>query len=421
MLEGIGVIMNIDVFFDYVNKLFFKNKIIDPNFVMTPDIFYSILVRYEKSNNSIEPFFNIWVQRFKSRPGISVFKRKYFCYFTNGKLNYDNAIKLYISLDEKRLDSNVTRIFDFIRSNNIIHISKVCMFIRNDNVIIRVDSLDSVRKIIDFISNSDIKNDIKGINPLIPSYNGIGIVRDGVYSCDYELSNVCSSIINKNKKISSKLFFDYLGQKNISFDLKIIYDFILNGIECHDLNDILVINFKREFSSKVLYDIMKATYDKYGIKQVEYGLFEYIVNGNANYFTRGAGDLRIRFIQHMNSKDALKIVENTVLKSNDLKQMIKKFVNYVFIDSISLEKENENKDVDDYLSFLNDFYLKYGYDKLKEYILFSYQGKIKYNGDVNLICFNILKSIYYDDKKVNELINDKSFVFIIANIVSSKV
>ena len=106
----------INGFLNYLTSIYNYNKTNNPDFVMEPNMVYTLLITYGivGAKESIEPLFNIWIDRFKERPGIKVFRTdnwKYFCQFTNFNEKVTNAIKLYIPLKRHHMDENVTKIY----------------------------------------------------------------------------------------------------------------------------------------------------------------------------------------------------------------------------------------------------------------------------------------------------------------------
>lgn len=423
--------MSADLFFDYLNKIYFKNKIVNSDFVITGDMVYTVMINYCNPEENVEPFFNIWIDRFKTRPGIDVYRGEawsHFCRFNNGDLDDNKAIKLYIPLKSHNLDSNVTRIFEFIRTCDMVHRSKVAKVIRNDNVVVRVENVEDALKIIDFVnSDVNIKKELNPVFPLTPSYHNVGISRDGIHSYNFELASVLADMLNKNIHLNLENYKNYLRQMVIctdEHDLKMIYQIGQMAFSSNSLSDITNVNVRFKRSNKALFDVMNATYDKYGEEQVICALVEYICYSRSGYFTRGHKyNLRTQLEQNFAPSDVLNIIESSTGKSNNIENCVRKFVNNFFADKISNEKEKNNKIVDDYLEYLKNIYLMFGYDKLVEIINLNYLGKVKYKDNVYSIYKKIIKSIYpnFDDKKIDIFIKSGYHVSIVANIVCSNI
>lgn len=347
----------IDNFFNYLNNIYDYNKNINSNFTFDCLKIYTILVNYGvKENENIERLFNIWIDRFKTRPGIKVFKSdsNYYCQFIHGNIDIKKSIKLYIPLGYHNMDLNVTKIFEFIRSNNIEHYSKVSKTIRNDDVIIRVGSQKDAMHIIDFINSCEsIKKELLSVSPLTFNYNGIGIVKDDVKSYNYEISKVISTCLNKKMKLNTSMFSNYLKQKSLNENNSIynVASMILKGT---NLDDICKLKLNNK-SNDILLKIMHETKEKYGVQIVKKALYEYISNNNPYYFTRGNDksiNLRDELMVNLSSNDVLELINVHDIK--DIENGITKFVNMTYVDDLSIKKEKENEIQDSLLDLLSE-------------------------------------------------------------------
>lgn len=418
-----------DSFFDYLNKLYEFNKNNNPNFLITPNMVYTILINYgvlEREN--VENLFNIWIERFKQRPGINVFRTddfRYFCQFVNGNFNPRSAIKIYVPLKKHNLDENVTRIFDFIRSNNIMHYSKVAKEVRNDNVVIRVSNQKDATTIIDFInSNDDIKRSLNPVSPLTFSYKGIGVSRDGNLSYNMQLCEIISSCLNKKMKLNVNSFSNYLKQKGsneVEPDRKMIYEIGSRVFKNLSFDDICNIEKKHIRNDSILFEVMNVTKEKYDIAQVKRALYEYICNSNPGYFSRGNDrnrDYRFELCSNLSSNDVLNVIKKKVGEISNINETIEKFVNSVYADEISRLKESENVSIDHYLRYLKVQCVNGNND------LVSLIKNQRINGDYSLILIQnkIIKQIYpnYSDSVIDSLFANGVGYNIIANLVMSQ-
>jgi len=175
----------VDLFFKYLTELNRVNKKINKDFVFTPEMIYNELIYFNTQKEDIRHLFNRWIDRFSSRPGIKVFKVNNFCLFVSGNVDKNNSFKMYISLS-KNIDENVTKIFEYLRSNNINHISTVTPYTRNDTLTIRVNTLDDVKLIKEFLDEENII-----YNPM-PFTLEFGVVRDSLYAYAFEICKVIS-------------------------------------------------------------------------------------------------------------------------------------------------------------------------------------------------------------------------------------
>lgn len=420
-----------DAFFTYLNQLYSYNKERNSEFIIDTDMVYTLLINYGvmETEKNIRPLFNIWDDRFKTRPGIDVFasKEHYFCYFGSGMFNVQKAIKLYVPLKSHNLDRNITRIFEYMRANNIAHSSKVSEEIRNDDLVIRTPK-ENVQKIIDFITNDDeIKKDLGFLNPLTANFNGIGVTRDGDESYNYFLSQILAGCLNKGMVLNANSYSNYLKQISARMpecDEKMICEIaskVKSGITINEISDY---DIKPEKSSKPLLEAMEATRKKYGIEQVYSAIYKYITRNNALGFTRGEGkfDYRYNLESKLTSEDVAKIIDAKVSKNISLPDKIEMFVNSIYADEISMAKEEQYKTSEDFLSFLVELYLNNNCDRQK--VVNIINKMIKNNEEfrnvpVSTILKKVLVQIYpsYKPEQINENLESKAMINTIVNLI----
>ena len=420
----------IDVFLKYLNQLYSYNKMKDNNFVISADMVYTILINYGVNNNeNIRPLFNIWVDRFNKRPGINVIylKNSYFCYFASGIFNPMNSIKLYIPLKKHNLDQNVTRIFEYMRANNIAHISKISMEIRNDDLVIRTNK-ENVSKIINFITNdNEIKKDLGPLNPLVPNFYGIGVTKDGSKSYNYFLSGILAECLNRGMILDANNYSNYLRQISLKMEdnekmICVIASKVKSNIT---LDEIINYDFINEKSNKVLLDAMESTKRKYGIKQLYSALYRYITTNDALGFTRGEKNYRYNLKTSLNSNDVKNIIDKSISKNVPIIQKIEMFVNSIYADEIAMNKENENMILEDFLDYLNQLYNSNDYNnqKLSVLILQMLKSDEKFEGiSIRLIVEKILLQIYpnYTSEQIKKNILNKEMIYTIINLVGER-
>ncbi len=414
----------IDGFLNYLTSLYNYNKSNSPDFVMEPGMVYTVLVSYGLLGvmENVEPLFNIWIDRFKKRPGIAVFKAddwKYFCQFINCEHSMKDAIKLYIPLKSHNLDLNVSKIFEFLRSNNIKHISKVGKLIRNDNIVIRVGFKEDALKIIDFINNDpDIKKELNPVSPLTLNYKGVGITKDGNRAYNFELSVILAECLNKGMNLDWARFSNYLKQKSdveLNPDLKMIYEIGYKTLRNYELDDILKTNNGKVKDSSILYTVIDANKKKYGANQVMFALTRYIKNNDSTGFTRGNipnRNLRLELEYNLSPNDVLKIVEDKIGSFSSIEEGCEKFINSIYADDISLEKETKIKKENLFFDSLKEVYNRYGYEVLIETIKKSFIDKKD-------IIIKIIEISYPQMSKleINDSINNGNYIYLIGNLV----
>lgn len=403
----------IDEFLNYITSYYENHKPI------TMEEVYSKLVTFNLKPESVEPLFNIWIERFKTRPGIKVSRNpnyKKFCLFNNGKVEND-SIKMYISLKKHNLDSNVTKIFDFIRSNNIIHESSVAMNIRGDLITIRVSKKEDVKLIADFVNNNkEIKKELNNVIPFAYNYNGVGLVKDGKYVYTLEISKQIAHCLNKGMKLNGSNFINYLSQisKNTNDkDLKLIYE--VASTKINSLDELYDINEKTN-DEKALYEIMDATYQKYDELQVKEAIINYINNGETRYFTRGIKyNLRDNLRKNLSSNDVLELVKK-IGKSNNLDEMVQKFVNNRYADQISNKKEMQVQNENTYYESLKNIYIKEGYKALVQYVNKDYKTNKQLIDKILLLAYPNI-----DEKTILAYTSNDLVGYAISNLVKGYV
>lgn len=178
----------------------------NPNQEITENFIYSNLIRfdipsYQKPGEYISDIhFNGWINRYRNNENIDVNFHNfqyYFLWFINGRIK-GNEVKLYIPMDYEHIERGANELFDFISSTNIEHQSKIASCIRNDNVVVRVNSLEDAKAIVDFVQNNPyIKQGMINVNPFLPNYNGVGMAMDNNYSFNGVTSEIICNFINK--------------------------------------------------------------------------------------------------------------------------------------------------------------------------------------------------------------------------------
>ncbi len=296
-------------FIQQIQKLALNNpnRNVDANFI------YSMLIDFKITNEqgkwqNIEHFFSPLEASFENNPQINVFrtpKNRHFLYFTHGKLN-GNEIKMYVPLKKEAISYGVKQIFDFIAQSGISHQSKLADTIRNDNVVIRVNSLEEAERVAYFLSNDPyIKRNMLKVNPFLPNYNGIGMTMDNNYSYNYEVATLLQNYVfymkSRNCLASMTVdgFSNYVKNqcRDVSdLDLKDIYsliasvtskDFTLDDFFDHVYNKQIDIYEDRSRVTHPMIYFERAIYETYKAHpgNVKSAIRHYM-SGDPNYFTR---------------------------------------------------------------------------------------------------------------------------------------
>lgn len=398
------------------------------------DFIYSNLIGFNIKNSQcpyhdISYNYNDWIERYKNNPDIKVFtteSRKHFLWYIKGK-TLGNEIKLYIPLDKEHIKEGANQLFDFISSTKMNHQSKIADIIRNDNIVIRVDTLEDAQTIIDYINNNMyLKEGMIRVNPFLPSCNGVGITMDNTYSYN---STVC--------KIISE-FLNYLKQNN-RLDLFTVNElnkyikFNINNIKDPDLKDIYVLisktttpNFKLEdFLNHANYKLVdEYTSDRKKIIDPKFYFEKAIkinsevhpenkkesiiqfLKGNPNYFT-SQQKARRGLIKYVHPGDVInlmrtKLNENNVQVPNSDNELIDKYLDILLNKELN-RKTDESFDIikNAYINTLNVYNKAQSRFALKELFL---NNELKY-----------FTNQYKDRDKLKNLILEKNARNIILN------
>lgn len=208
----------------------------NPSLKITENLLYAQLVSFRLGKGSIpfeniEKYFRNWITNFQSNPIIDVYRDKtnpFICHFISKRDFSKNkgTIKIYLPLDSTHIKDGVQEIFDFLSRENIAHHSKVLSSIRNDNVIIRVATIEDVNKIVKYIkSNKYISEGLLNHNPFLITCYKVGIVVDDNYTYNVELTKILASILEELK------MRDELDKFNVNYIRNI---FIKLSVKCTD-------------------------------------------------------------------------------------------------------------------------------------------------------------------------------------------
>lgn len=338
----------------------------NPNKQINDSFVYSNLIRFgiEKTQliyqNVDLTYYEYWKARYKNSNNMQVSDeiQDSFCWFLNS-YNVPNSVKMYIPMDYDHVKDGACQLFDFISSLGIVHQSKIAPGIRNDNVVVRVNSLEDAKKIADFVSsNSYIQQGMLKVNPFLPKYNNIGVVMDNEFSFNSELSNLLSNFIEtlrkynklecatveefnkfitneKNKVNNSNLkdiynLLEKTTQRNFQFEQFI--DHAENKlIDDYDKNRKKIVDPKHYFERAIF---ITEKYYKYNSKQA----IIYYLNGISDYFTRKE-NARGGLEKYVKPGDVINIMrsklqENNIQIPSTDEELINKYL------SVLLSKQN---------------------------------------------------------------------------------
>lgn len=359
-----------------LQQYFFNNikeiAMLNPNFEITSNFIYTQLTEFNVHNNqgpyqNIEYNFNYWIDRYKNNPNIDVKripKRKYFLWFFNGKTT-GNEVKLYIPLDVNHLKEGANQLFDFISKTNIKHQSKIAKFIRNDNIVVRVNSMEDANTIIDYVSNNSyLKEGMLNVNPFLPSKNGVGITMDNCYSYNSSISELINSFFNmlkQNKRLDLfnvqefNKFVKGLIPTITDIEMKDIYSLIskitdpnfkYQDFESHANNklaDKYSSDRVRITDPKFYFENAIKITDKYYPGNAKSAIFAYM-KGNSNLFTRKE-KARDGLVKYVNPGDIINIMrsklnEKGMKRPNNDNELVDKYLNIILNKDFSLYNDN---------------------------------------------------------------------------------
>lgn len=210
----------INTFLKSLAKIYIQN----PNLSINSDVFYDCLMNYdiseeERKDANIRDNFVKWSEYFKSIPNIAVYHtpmQNRFLQFSHDTPNY-KCIKLYLSFPKDKIYECVNKVFKYVAANNMKTASKVADIIRADSVVLRLDSIEDAKKVINFVNNDlELSNNCKKTNPFLLKEGKVGIAYDHMLSYNTVLSfmlelyfKYCRSN-NRLNEVSIDTFKEYI-------------------------------------------------------------------------------------------------------------------------------------------------------------------------------------------------------------------
>lgn len=383
-------------FLDYIKEL----SIYNPSKMITSYFVYSNLIRFNINDPemNVERYYDNWKKRYQNNPNINVVQTNNvdFLYFKNGRLSR-NEIKLYIPLKFDYLEQGANQIFDFISSQGIEHESKIAVKIRNDNLVVRVNSLEDAQKIVNFVSsNLYLMNGLANINPFLPNWNGIGVAMDNNDSYNSVVSEVVCDFFNELKinnsleKFTVEELNKFIKNKINSIrdlDKRDIYSLISKTTEPnfkmqdffqhanYKLIDKYDTGRKRITDPKFYLEEAIRITEKYYPNNSKQAILEYL-KGNSQLFTRKE-NVRYGLEKYVSPGDLINIMrsklkENNVsIPYNDnklvdeyLKIILEKQKNDLFIETFEIIKNA-------YFNTLNKYNINQAREALNDLILYK--------------------------------------------------
>ena len=359
-----------------LQQYFFNNikemAMLNPDFEITKNLIYTQLIEFNVHNNqgpyqNVEYNFDYWIDRYKNNSNIDVKripKREYFLWFFKGKTT-GNEVKLYIPLDVNHLKEGANQLFDFISKTNIQHESKIAKIIRNDNIVVRVNSMEDANTIIDYVSNNSyLKEGMLNVNPFLPSKNGVGITMDNCYSYNSSLGDLIYSFLNMLKQNNRLDLFNVqefnkfvkgLIPTITDIEMKDIYSLIskvtTSSFKYQDFESHANNKLADQYSSdrvritdpKFYFENAIKVTDKYYPGNAKSAIFSYM-KGNSNLFTRKE-KARDGLVKYVKPEDVINIMrsklnENGIKRPNNDNNLVDQYLNIVLNKDFS--KYNSN-------------------------------------------------------------------------------
>lgn len=354
----------------------------NPNYPITEKFIYSQLMEFNIHNNqgpnqNVEQNFNYWIDRYRNNSNIDVRRipdRKSFLWFFNGKTN-GNEVKLYIPLDINHLKEGANQLFDFISSNKIEHQSKIAKIIRNDNIVVRVNSMEDAQTIIDYVnSNPYLKEGMLTVNPFLPNNNGIGVTMDNCYTYNGTISDLMCKFLNVLKQ-NNKLELFNVQEFNkfvkgliptiTDIEMKDIYSLIskvttpnfkYQDFEEHANNklaDKYTEDRKRITDPKFYFENAIKITDQYYPQNAKSAIYAYM-KGNPNLFTRKE-KAREGLVKYVNPGDVINIMrsklnEKGIKRPDTDEELVDKYLQVIL-------NKDYSKDNEILFNFIKDAYI----------------------------------------------------------------
>ena len=237
---------------------------------------YSQLIRFNLPNNEdmaslseLWPKITYLVKSEDDRKTYS-WQNGSFLVFDRGNLT-GNEIKIYVPMDRKSISQNVALLEKFMREYNISHQLKVAKIVRNDDVVIRVNTLEEAQALINFIKENIPATERIKANPFLANYDDIGLAMDNNHSFNTELSNLIADYITslKQKKrldqvsLNDFRIFIFQQQKELARNAK-----TGNQLDLLDIYRLLGFTTTDEFSLANFYQFAsEKQIDKYTAKR----------------------------------------------------------------------------------------------------------------------------------------------------------
>lgn len=387
---------------------------------ITLDKLYLELINYDIPQEERDQKVELELTKLKDNSNISISINSNYYNITSKKLNKKiiyHPINIYIPLKKIHYEENIEKIFNYISKKEISYESKLLMIIRQDNFIIKLNSIEETEQVISFIKNNIPKEDLYISNPFFIEDSNIALTIDTNYSYNKFLSNTIFNYlkkINNNKNLPSYLSFkEYIKEE-------------LNNLNPDNLNLYIpnnTIYYSLQYKEKkyiyefydivnkngllLLKEIINEMIKKYGISNTQKALINYKKTKKAEYITRN-NNLRTKvtsatnfnqYLDQLTENQLTKLIKEMALiqeKPKELK-IDKKFL----LENISIETYKKAKEKGET-----------GYDQVAISLINLSKGKYNYLTRTNNIREQAKKNILKEEVPIliRETLEEKGYI-----------
>lgn len=187
-----------------------------------------------------------------------VWDTKYFVKCLYGKPN-GNEIKLYIPVDKSHLVESATKLFSYMISEDITNASKVACTIRNDNIVVRVNTLEDAEKVMNY-ANTHLNVGRLNVNPFLANNNSIGLAMDNDDSFNFRLCKLIKEFLdfckdnNKMDSFNIDTFSIFIDKEWFKLHASNLMKASSDSLDIEDIYNLLRKTTKPNFQIKDFYD-----------------------------------------------------------------------------------------------------------------------------------------------------------------------
>ena len=269
----------------------------------------------------------------------------------NKSMDFADAVKLYIPLDEEHLCEGAKQLFTYMDKEDILTESKIRFKGETtlDDIVVRVKDMEDAEKVINYVNNNQyIKEGLLNPNPFLITKDNIGMTMDGNESYNSKTANMMAYYIWNNKDNLDNINLDtyrmYLEEKEKelsevaketgNYDLKNIVDILLMSVNDNtnsynkfkETVNIIQRNktvIEDEKKIMILNEASTATLNKHGINQLKYAIERVMNIGEFTGFTKydkeditKEDNLRSKLIENINPKEVINLIKRDLSNKN---------------------------------------------------------------------------------------------------------